>query len=307
MTPSPSEHTILINNIIAMLSPNNPWPSPLSDMGYRLLSVEEKFNVGTQGNNPCNPDVISVESKKNIAMLFECKGGKFVDENQLRNYLSVTSSDLVHLVTVDDYKKTTVHFVYASCNYSELIKSMKLALKKIKKIDDTGEVPADVDIIELTNQIIKVYSTHENQWSSDLISGIQISEGTFPMYYYPFSDDDDGEYILGEVLRSIIHLIAKKPAINPDEIVLTTDEVVLDIFSAHPYISSHQKRRLARLVDGCFSKLTKEKSLKGKVFRIGIRGRPLSMKKTKEIRDDLIKIGKEIQEGLTQAPLEDFY
>jgi hypothetical protein len=126
------------------------------------------------------------------------------------------------------------------------------------------------------------------------------------MYYYPFSEDDHGEYVLGEVIRSILSLINKKPAINPDEILLSTDEVFLDLFRAHPYISSYQKQKLRRQVDICFSKLNKEKALKGRVFRIGIKGKPLSMKKSNEVRNLLIKLGKDIQEGFAQALLGDF-
>ncbi|MHA1137627.1 MAG: hypothetical protein ACTSSE_14185 [Candidatus Thorarchaeota archaeon] len=307
MTPSASDHTILVNNIIAMLSPNHSWPSPLFDMGYRLLSIEEMFNVGTEGSNPCNPDIISVESVKNTVMLLECKGGKNVDENQLQNYLSVTPPDIVQLVTVNDQKIVSIHIVYVARKVSDLKKSINLTLKKIRKNGIIAEVPKDIDIIESTDQIIRVYTSNERRWPSTMINGIQISEGTFPMHYYPFSEDDDGDYILGEVIRLILHLISNKPSINPDEIVLTTDEVLLDIFDAHSYISNHQKRKVKRQVDICFSKLIKEKSLKGKIYRISTKGKSLSVKKSKEIREDLIKLGMEIQEGFKQAPLEDFF
>jgi hypothetical protein len=307
LMPSASEHTILINSIIAMSSPNHPWPSPLFDMGLSLLSIEEMFNAGTVGRKPCKPDVISVKSIENIVMLLECKGGKNVDENQLATYVSVTPADINQLVTVADSRKISINIVYVARVASILKKSILLALKSIRKKKIIAQVPDQIDIIEVTDQIIRVHTTHETAWLPAMINGIPISEGTFPMYYYPFSEDDHGEYVLGEVIRSILYLINKKPAINPDEILLSTDEVFLDLFGAHPYISSHQKQKLRRQVDICFSKLNKEKALKGRVFRIGIKGKPLSVKKSKEVRDFLIKLGKEIQVGFTQTPLDNFF
>jgi hypothetical protein len=176
LMPSASEHTILINSIIAMFSPNHPWPSPLYDMGLRLLSVEEVFNVGTVGRRSCNPDVISVKSDENIVVLLECKGGKNIDENQLETYVSVTPADIDQLMTVNDPRKTSINIVYVARVASTLEKSIFLALNSIRKKKTVTRVPEQIDIIELTNQTIRVHTTHETEWLPAMIDGIPISD-----------------------------------------------------------------------------------------------------------------------------------
>lgn len=291
-----------------MLTPNKTWPHPLHNMGLKLLSIEETFNVGTQGKNPCNPDVMCLNFSKSNVLLLECKSGKNIEQNQLETYLMVSTSDVDRLVTVDNPEEITIAFAYVGQDYSSLRNSISKTLSKIRTDEKIEEVPTGIDLLEATDQIIKAHSVGNYDWDEDLITGIEISQQTFPVNFYPFSNEDDSEYILGNVIRTIIHLIAKKESITPDEVALGSDEITQDLF--HPvyaHISTSKKRELLRLVDNCFKSLLKEKKLKNKIYRLGIKDNPISFKITEGILEDLTTLAKEIEEGLTQTGLDDFF
>ena len=128
------------------------------------------------------------------------------------------------------------------------------------------------------------------------------------MYFFPFSSDDDMEWILSNVVRSVIHLVTKKESIDPSEVTLSPDEVTQDLFNmVFPHISSAAKRELSKLVDDCFKRLQKEPKLKNKIYRLGIRGNPLSFKINEGIVKDLQKLAKEIEERQSQSSLNKFY
>lgn len=306
MSPQASDHTILVNSVIAMLTPNQGWPSPLSDMGYKLRMIEGVFNIGTQGRNPCNPDVISVNEPNSNVMLLECKGGKNVKQKQLERYLLVSPDDLEKLITVENPSALSTNIVYVCRRIDDFKKSMSLTLQKIRKEGNVGKIPDDIDIMEVARSKIKIHTTNSNKWSIEFIAGIPISEGTLPHSFYPFSEDDNPEYILGEVVRSIIHIYLKS-SLTPNEVVITVDEVVQDVFDIYAYISQTQIRILKKSVNLCFTKIIKETALKGKISRLGPKGKPISIKRIQGVVEGLEKIAREIEEGLSQTALDDFF
>jgi hypothetical protein len=308
MAPRASNHTILVNQIISLLTPNKGWPSSLYDMGLKLALIEETFNVGTQGRNPCNPDLVCSNSPKNNILLFECKGGKNVEKKQLETYLLITPSDVNRLVTVDNPNKLAVFFAYAARDFSSIKESILKTLSEIRDEGILGNVPSDIDILESNDNTVKVHPVSNYDWEINLVSGIPVHPWTFSMNFYPFSSEDDSEFILSHIIRSVIHLLSKKNPINPNNVALSPDEVTQDLFdSVYAYISFSKKRELLASVSNCFTQLLREKKLKNKIFRIGKRGTSLSFNMTEGILEDLKDLAEEIEAGQKQTRIDDFF
>lgn len=274
-------------------------------MDYELLTVEEEFNVGNLGARPCNPDVVSRNDAESIVLLVECKGGRSLDQKQLETYLSVRPSDVRLLATVSNPNKLGVKMLYSASSFNDFSEDMSAKLEDIVRTKSVPDAPKELDILELTPSLVRVHST-DPTWGTELLSGIRIAEDTYPNWFYPFSKDDSSEWKLLYVVRSLLHIILTTNPINPNQITVTTDQIVQDLYEAYSYISSRHRGELRGEIEKCFNRLLREPKMRGLIGRLGTRGRPVSIKDIENARKALQRLAREIAEGQAQTEVEDF-
>ena len=188
---NPSPHTILINSAIGFCMKNDSWIHPLADLGYKAQLIEQTIRTEKAGKS-VKPDVIATSKKMIHSIMFECKGGKTIDDEQISRYEDLTASDLLRWVDVhthDNYSHDVCIFNFKKNNAS---------------ITDKINFP----ILSLSDISLE----RKNNFSKTQIDEkfkIPISTKTLkpPISYYPFSESEDRRVIIPHVLRAMISVL----------------------------------------------------------------------------------------------------
>lgn len=89
-----------MNYIIGMCKKSKLWVTTLADLGYNAEIIEQR--ITTSSGQVVKPDVITVSNRLLHSLVFECKGGRIFDVNQLERYSSLAVENLLRWITVFD-------------------------------------------------------------------------------------------------------------------------------------------------------------------------------------------------------------
>jgi hypothetical protein len=232
MALEPSNHTKLMNFIIGMCKKHKDWVTTLSNLGYTPELLEQHIRTST--DERIKPDIVATSNKLLHSIVFECKGGVTVEQDQMDRYLTLTESDLLRWVTPYD----TNNFKFDVC------------------ISDTSEnhpaiLPLVNDFPLITfgeETIFKTGDFKEDRLNAAFQAPISL-QGKIPTFsYYPFSEEDSSPYIAIHVIRGLVSVAIKQSRGGPsvyDQQIITQDELLNSIF--HPIFDALSQEHRGRL------------------------------------------------------------
>ncbi len=192
----PSPHTKLINFIIGLCKKNTKWVCPFGELGYKVQLIEQSISI--DGGQKVKPDVIPVSNKQLNALVFECKGGTTLKEDQIIRYRKLTKKDLLRWIDV---------FTEDSLTHDICLAGYENSYDKLKK-SNTANFP----MLSFSKDKIKKSGTNfiVEEVEEKFANEIDISGMIPPLSYYPFSELDDKGVIVPYVLRAVTSLIVEK-------------------------------------------------------------------------------------------------
>lgn len=227
-------HTRLINYIIGFCKKNSRWIQPLEEEGYRVQLIEQM--ITTDKGNKVKPDVVAVSNKLLNSLVFECKGGVTLKQDQIERYSELSERDLLRWVTYHTEHGTShdICLVGFEQNYEKL------------KENNTKNFP----IITFSESTIKKNggSFTKDEVEKKFSSDIDISQKIPTLSYYPFSEDDEKHVIIPYILRTTISLLIKKKTRDKldslDESLFADDLVLSQIHPLWDALSIEHRKAL---------------------------------------------------------------
>lgn len=192
----PTLHTKLLNFIIGLCKHNVQWVHPLADLGYKVQLIEQM--ISTESGEKVKPDVVAASNKLLNSLVFECKGGITLDEDQLERYKELKENDLLRWVDLHTTDNVThdICLVGFESNYKQLSEKNKPNFPILSF--------SEIRIWKSGSKFVK------NEVQQKFESDIDISALVPPLSYYPFSELDDKRVIIPYVLRTIVSLLINK-------------------------------------------------------------------------------------------------
>lgn len=232
---NPSPHTILINAAIGFCIKNNSWIHPLADLGYKAQLIEQTIRAETSGK-AVKPDVIATSKKTIHSIVFECKGGKTVDNKQISSYEDLTTFDLFRWVDVH----TRDNFSHDVCIFN---------FKKNRELIN-GKI--NFPILSLSDvSIEKKNNFSKREVNRKFDKPISTKSMKPPISYYPFSELDDRRVVIPHVLRAMISVLMDR-RINDIDVTdpeyLLNETVLLRIHKMWKILSKEHQNSLRKLV-----------------------------------------------------------
>ena len=104
---------------------NDPsWIHPLADLGFDVRLIEQTMAV-SGGSGHVKPDVVATSNRCLSALLFDCKGGRNVDEGQAERYRKLTTADVLRFIDVWRPERLTHNVCYFSMESGNLSRTNK--------------------------------------------------------------------------------------------------------------------------------------------------------------------------------------
>ena len=229
-----SEHTKLLNKMIALSMRTADFPKTLMDNGYVLECIEPRFLIADGSQIALDLQFMSLV--ENNILFVECKDGG-VEKDQLNRYKKVGIEDLkrqkISAVPTDKLK---FDLGYIGSNKS-----------KIKLLDSIQYDANPFPILISYPDKICLTSTAPNIFQSDKLNAIfqNLSCPSYPpSMFLPFTVDDSDYFILPYILT----LLATKT-----NTTFTVNQIIHEIFgNALPYFSKDAedalKSRVGRMI-----------------------------------------------------------
>lgn len=188
---NPSPHTILINSAIGFCMKSDSWIHPLQDLGYKAQLIEQTMRIEKTGKS-IKPDIIATSKKTIHSIVFECKGGKTINDEQILRYKDLTTSDLLRWVDIHTHD-----------NYSH-----DVCILTFKKNHESITNKINFPILSLSDISLE----RENNFSKTQVdekfkTPISTKALKPPISYYPFSESEDRRVIIPHVLRAMISVL----------------------------------------------------------------------------------------------------
>lgn len=188
---NPSPHTILINSAIGFCMKSDSWIHPLQDLGYKAQLIEQTMRIEKTGKS-IKPDIIATSKKIIHSIVFECKGGKTINDEQILRYEDLTTSDLLRWIDIHTHD-----------NYSH-----DVCILNFKKNNESITDKINFPILSLSDISLE----KNNDFSKTQVDEkfkIPISTKTLkpPISYYPFSESEDRRVVIPHVLRAMISVL----------------------------------------------------------------------------------------------------
>lgn len=234
-----SEHTILMNIILGLVSKHKNFPHTLAEKGYQLESICPSF-LNKEGKE-INPDIILKSHEESNLFLGDCKTGTLQKEQSLA-YQELSSTELREQQIVSLPGEFTIDISYIC---------LEKNLEKIKeKVESWGL--SSVILCKLNKGVLKIEgnSTFKSQILNEIFKeGINIPQDS-PLIYYSFSPEDPEEYILLYVLPSILALSLKAKKDS-----FTLEELLRETHNLYDYLDEKEKKKLRAKVSKLLSVL----------------------------------------------------
>jgi|GEM_PF-1706706 len=220
----PSGHTKLMNFVIGMCKKNKDWITVLSKLGYEIQIIEQTIHVSS--GEAVKPDLVTASNMLLHSLVFEVKGGKSLDMEQLKRYSGMTPEDLRWLTWLSVYDKPRLQLDVCICDLAENHNSIK-----------TFNPPFPM-LTFSSAQLTKEGVFKNDELNKTFKEPISLDGKLQPLSYYPFSDEDDIAYIAVHVLRTILAIVIKESKrgheFSEDELkkrMVTFDDVLASNFN----------------------------------------------------------------------------
>lgn len=230
-----SPHTRLMNCVIGLTKKDVGWPTVLADLGYEVQVIEQTIRTSKGGE--VRPDIIAVSNRNLHCIVFDCKGGKKADDDQLENYKGLASVDLSRWVTVYDSSKLSHDVCYVS--FAGTSDSIALQVNPFPLLA-FGE-----------DSMKKLGTFSQRTLNIGFASPIPIGGLRPPVSYYPFCELDPDAVIVPRVLRMLVQIAlhrAKGGKSALEDATFTSEEIAM---RTHPYwkaLSLDQRAKLKNKV-----------------------------------------------------------
>jgi len=221
-----------MNYIIGMCKKHRNWIHVLADLGYEPQVIEKQ--VRTSSGDIVQPNIIATSNKLIHSLVFECKGGITVEQDQLQRYSTLTNENILRWITV--FASENFHFDVCISDLEEnhrfnayiakIFPMITFGNNKVSKTGDFGEEKLNVAFEE----------------------PITLEDKIPPLSYYPFSEDDENAYIAPFVIRGLVSIAIKNAKGGPsisEEIEITRDELIKLIFN--PVYDALSRKHQGRL------------------------------------------------------------
>jgi hypothetical protein len=213
-----------MNCIIGMCKKNENWVDAISKLGYEVQIIEQ--TIHTSSGNAVKPDVIASSNVLLHSLVFEVKGGKSIEEDQLERYSGLMANDLRWVTWNEVYDKVRLQLDVCICDLIENHQYIKMANKRFPMLTFSSTELAKEGMFE--NHTLN--ETFKNP--------ISLTGMLQPLSYYPFSEEDEIPYIAIHVIRSILSIILKNSkrglTLSEKELekqLITFDDIVASSFN----------------------------------------------------------------------------
>lgn len=248
-----SLHTQLMNKFIGLCKNTAKWPNTLRQLGYEVQLIEQK--VSLEHATKVTPEAIAVSKKLLHAIVAECKGGNHIDDDQYERYKQLKAKDLYYAgVDIHDPNQLThvVCYVDDESNHASLEQyvSMPFITFGTDSIHSTGD---------FNNQ----------KTTQKLRETISLTEANEPTVFYPFSPNDNDEFVMHHVLVGLFAYLTKRSSQSVKVKDLSTANAILELI--HPYhkiISAKHKKELALKIKKSIDVAMANKKFKKQVKKI---------------------------------------
>jgi len=280
-----------MNYVIGMCKKNKQWITALADLGYNAQIIEQR--ITTSSGDVVKPDIVTVSNRFLHSIVFECKGGRTIDANQLRRYSTLTSDNLLRWITVFD--RSDLQFDVCITDVEEnhryikrinqLFPMFTFGSKEFFKTEEFG--------LAKLNNIFK--------------EPISLKDKIPPLFYYPFCQDDNDSYIAIHVIRALLSIAIKNIKGGPDvfeENVISCEEIIAHKFN-HVWraLSKSHRKTLKNKIREVIRRILAREGMKE---TLGI----IQQKQGYKIAKDLDRFQKQaehlIEEFQSQLPISDF-
>jgi len=223
---------------------SDSWIHPLADLGYKAQLIEQTIRTEKAGKS-IKPDVVATSKKIIHSIVFECKGGTTITDDQLSRYEDLTPSDLLRWVDVhtkDNYSHDVCIFNFKK-NHESVTAKINFPTLSLSDIS-----------LEKNNNFSKI------QVDEKFKSPISTKTLKPPISYYPFSESEDRRVIIPHVLRAIISVLMDR---KTNDINVTDPEsflnqiVLLRIHKMWKILSRDHQNSLKELITEIIKDLKK--------------------------------------------------
>jgi hypothetical protein len=191
----PCGHTRLMNYIIGMCKKTKNWINVISDLGYEVQIIEQ--TIHTSSGDAVKPDVVSSSNMLLHSLVFEVKGGKSLDKDQLNRYSDLMPDDLRWVTWNAVYDKLRLQLDVCVCDLAENHQFIRMANNRFPMLTFSS------------TELVKDGMFKNNKLNETFKNPISLNDKLQPLSYYPFSDEDDSAYIAMHVIGTILSIILK--------------------------------------------------------------------------------------------------
>lgn len=203
-----SEHTLLLNMLIGLCYRTKTWPYILADCGYKLQVIEQPMR--TKSGDLIEPDVIVSSNRERHALVFECKGGKNVNTDQERKYMTLDTRTLGMWITVrPSLDRHTVSYA--------------VTREGVPRISEHTGLP----LLVFGDSDIRVRGDLGSGCLNQILSSpVPLDNMKVPATHYPYGPNETAAAMAPHIYQGIAHLVNTNAA-SAD---IASDEMVDRIF-----------------------------------------------------------------------------
>lgn len=296
----PCGHTRLMNCVIGMCKKNENWVDDISKLGYEVQIIEQ--TIHTSSGDAVKPDIVSTSNMLLHSLVFDVKGGKSIDENQLDRYSSLVPSDLRWVTWNEVYDKMHLQLDVCICDLAENHQYIKTANKRFPMLTFSS-----TDLSK--DGMFKNHTLNETFRNPIPLNGMQP-----PLSYYPFSEQDETAYIAMHVIRSILSMMLKNSkrtsALSKEELekqLITFDDIIASNFNyVWKALSIEHRNALKAKIGNVTRQILADEKLKESLGIIQQRKGYRVTKSLEQFQIDATRFIEEAESQKTQTELDRF-
>lgn len=185
------------NTFISMCTPDDGWPSPLADAGYKIKGIETPMG-GQGGQERATPDIIAFNESEQSILLVEAKSGGSASPGQAQRYVKLTLEEVVRgsKIKVREPDKLSKEVVYVCLRDNEMA-----ILTGLQKAD------VDIPVLSVTEfEVRRVGSEFEDRRLNKEFKDPVTAKRPVPVYINLDSESSDSEFdkaVAGELVAQL--------------------------------------------------------------------------------------------------------
>lgn len=233
-----SQHTKLMNYVIGMCTKTANWPCVFFQHGYKVQLIEK--SIRTTAGHTVVPDIIAASGKTLHALIFDCKGGITVEQDQVQRYGTLEHYNFSNYLDIHDRE----HMTFDVC-YADIYQNHSAIREHI------GNFP----VITFGDSITKENDFKLPMLNKSLRNPISLEGSRPPLSYYPFSERDDRCEIIPHLLRALISIAIEKNKGQMDVVsnkILENEEVLQRVHKMWNALSKQHREILERKMKEIF-------------------------------------------------------